>query len=103
MTTKIILYNNWNERFNGLPEILPQLIQRLTEELEKVPAELHDETYFEITSEPKSMSVDVNIYYVREETPEEQDKREAQVALGRKAREDRLRLEYERLKKQFEP
>ena len=103
MTTKITLYNNWEERFNGLPEILPELIQRLTKMLETVPSELHDETYCELSTEYESSSVDVDIYYLREETAEEQKEREEQAKSAINRQEEYQRREYERLKAKFDP
>ena len=103
MTTKIVLYNNWEERFKGLPEILPDLIQRLTNILEDVPTELHDEVVCEFSTEEESSWVDVDIYYVREETPEEEAKRLNAEAAVLQAHKERKRREYEKLKSEFEP
>ena len=103
MQTKITLYNSYESRFDALPEQLPRLIKRLTEELEKVPTEFHDEVYLEISSETDTFSVDVDIYYCREETAEEEAKRLNDQAVVIQAYEDRMRREYEKLKAKFEP
>ena len=103
MTTKITLYNNWEECFKGLPEILPDLIQRLTKMLETVPSELHDETYCELSTEYESSSVDIDIYYLREETAEEQKQREDETAEYEAKNEARIREQYEKLKARFDP
>ncbi len=103
MQTKITLYNNYESRFNGLPESLPELIQRLTEMLETVPSELHDEVVFEIITEYESNSADVDIYYYREETPEEEAKRLNAETIVLQAHKERMRREYEKLKAEFEP
>lgn len=103
MKTTITLYNNYENRFTGLPECLPELIKRLTKILETVPSEHHDDVYLEMTSDENTGSVEVGISYEREETLEEKIKREAIDAINREAFELRQRKEYEKLKKQFEP
>lgn len=103
MQTTITLYNNYNGHFKQLPECLPELIKRLTEILETVPSEYHDDVFLEMTSDEDTSSVDASIFYVREETLGEKVKREAFDAIKKEAFEFRQRKEYERLKKQFEP
>ena len=103
MQTKITLYNNYESRFNGLPESLTELIQRLAEMLETVPSELHDEVVFEVGTEYESPSVDVDIYYYREETAEEEAKRLNAQAIVLQAEETRHRFQYEKLKARFDP
>jgi len=103
MQTKITLYNDWETRFNSLPESLPALILRLTELLEKVPAEYQSEVFCEISTEYESSTVDIDVYYMREETPEEQRKREAETAEYEAKNEARIREQYEKLKARFEP
>jgi len=103
MTTKINLYNSWDTREQDLPEKLPEFIQRLTEMLETVPSEFHDEVVIEISTEEDSSSTDIDIFYIREETPEEEAKRKADDADWRKSWQERRRREYEQLKKEFEP
>ena len=103
MTTKITLYNSWDYKFYGLPESLPELIERLTNILEDVPTELHDEVVCEFNTEEESSSVDIEIYYYREETPEEEAKRLNAEAVVLQAHKERKRREYEKLKSEFEP
>lgn len=103
MQTKITLYNDWETRFNSLPESLPALILRLTELLEKVPAEYQSEVFCEISTEYESSTVDIDIYYMREETAKERKKREEESKAYIAHNEARLRAEYEKLKAKFEP
>lgn len=103
MKTKITLYNNYDYKFKPLPECLPELIKRLTEILEAVPSEHHDDVYLEMTADESLRSMEVGIFYERKETLEEKIKREAIDAIRQEAFELRQRKEYEKLKKQFEP
>ena len=103
MQTTITLYRNYDHGLKPLPECLPELIKRLTEILETVPSEYHNNVYLEMTSDENTSSVDVVIFCEREETLEEKIKREAIDAIRQEAFELRQRKEYEKLKKQFEP
>ena len=107
MQTKITLYNNWESRFKSLheqlPKQLPKLIQRLSKILKTVPTEFHDEVMCEISTDYEHSTVDIDIYYMREETAKEQKKREKESKAYIAQNEARQRADYERLKAKFEP
>lgn len=106
MKTKVTLHNSYTANNSGSIELLTNLIETLNQVAQKVPKEFLENVIVETIphcDKDNDIYIEIDIYYLREETSEEVKLRHEREAVKLMIWENKQRQQYEKLKKIFDP
>ena len=106
MKTKVTLYNSYTDSSSRSTQSLTSLIETLTKVAQKVPEEFLKNTIVETIphyQEDNDIYLEIDIYYLREETLEEVKLRHKKEAEKLMIWKNQQKQQYEKLKKIFDP
>ena len=106
MKTKVTLYNSYTDNSSQSTQSLTSLIETLTEVAQKVPKEFLENVIVETIphcDHDNDIYIEMDIYYLREETSKEVKLRHEKEAAKLIIWENQQKQQYEKLKKIFDP
>lgn len=106
MKNKVTLHNSYTANDSGSIELLTNLIETLNQVAQKVPKEFLKNVIVETIphcDHDNHIYIEMDIYYLREETSEEVKLRHGKEAAKLMIWENQQKQQYEKLKKIFDP